>query len=72
MPKTLTPTLQQRVRTVLAGKGLTQEDLALKAHIDHSKLSRGLRGKAKFSDNEAQALSRLTGVPASDFLEACA
>lgn len=63
-------TLQQRVRLCLVEKGMTQESLAHELGIHNSKLSRILRGFQSPTTDEADALAKFTGIPASDFAEA--
>lgn len=59
------PTLVQRMRVASAAAGLTLQELAAKAEIHPSVLSRGIHGKVALSPAQQARLAVAVGVPES-------
>lgn len=57
-------------RAVLAEKGILQAEVAKKAGMDKSALSKALSGKRRFTLKESTAIAQTLGLPISDLLAA--
>lgn len=58
----------QRIRRLRQGKGLSQDRLALEAHVDQSGLSKFERGSRGLGRVPLERIARVLGIPLEELL----